>query len=356
MRETDDDRSWQAGHGKPWTSKRDEQGRSNARHSCLVTALHSESRGGPGSAVLAHSSERVNSDSEGEASEVETQKTEAQCSCLLPQKPKEICDQKSVAIWQQQSTESSTKDVNLGTITDPLPWYKFSPLNGIRVKQKIHKRRKRIYESSCSRRRSQKLLIRTIYERAVRRRKEETSAVLLQSGLIWEWRPDSMECFCYLQKVQNYLANGKSQIWTKIWWIILRTNFTIWRADWTSPRTPRKIKQEFINLERNCHRIFLIGCALFAVRNLGRRYSNYWGWRIGRFGVIEINFIRMNAKEVLVTQRDEEFVFLVADGSAKLSRRDYEFQEPTLRRESTVRRENLSGESHGDREEFRPEE
>ena len=51
---------------------------------------------------------------------------------------------------------------------------------------------------------------------------------------------------------------------------------------------------------------------------------------------------RLNAKEV--------------DGSAKLSGRDYEFQEPTLRRESTVKRENLNGESHGDREEFRPEE
>ena len=50
-------------------------------------------------------------------------------------------------------------------------------------------------------------------------------------------------------------------------------------------------------------------------------------------------------------------VFLVADGSAKLSGRDCEFQEPTLRRESTVRRRNLSGESsHGDREEFTPEE
>ena len=34
----------------------------------------------------------------------------------------------------------------------------------------------------------------------------------------------------------------------------------------------------------------------------------------------------------------------------------YEFQEPTLRRQSTVRRENLSGESQGVREEFQPEE
>ena len=40
---------------------------------------------------------------------------------------------------------------------------------------------------------------------------------------------------------------------------------------------------------------------------------------------------RLNAKEVLITQKDREFMFLVADGSAKLSGRDYEFQEPTLR-------------------------
>ena len=43
------------------------------------------------------------------------------------------------------------------------------------------------------------------------------------------------------------------------------------------------------------------------------------------------------------------------DGSAKLSGRDYEFQEPTLRRESTVRRESLKGESRGDREVFQPD-
>ena len=33
--------------------------------------------------------------------------------------------------------------------------------------------------------------------------------------------------------------------------------------------------------------------------------------------------IILNAKEVLITQKDGEFVFLVADGSAKLSGRDY---------------------------------
>ena len=46
----------------------------------------------------------------------------------------------------------------------------------------------------------------------------------------------------------------------------------------------------------------------------------------------------------------------MADRSATLSGRDYEFQESTLRREHTARRENLSGESQGDKEEFQPEE
>ena len=57
----------------------------------------------------------------------------------------------------------------------------------------------------------------------------------------------------------------------------------------------------------------------------------------------EIYPIRLNAKEVLITQKDGQCVFLVADGSAKWSGRDNEFQEPTLRRESTVKRENLNG-------------
>ena len=64
---------------------------------------------------------------------------------------------------------------------------------------------------------------------------------------------------------------------------------------------------------------------------------------------------RLNAKEVLITRRDEEIVFPFAGGPAKLSGRNYEFQEPTLGRESTVRRDNLSGESQGDREEFQTE-
>ena len=42
-----------------------------------------------------------------------------------------------------------------------------------------------------------------IPERAVRRMKEGTSAVLLQSGLVERWWADSMECYCYLRNIHS---------------------------------------------------------------------------------------------------------------------------------------------------------
>ena len=49
-----------------------------------------------------------------------------------------------------------------------------------------------------------------IAERAVRRVKEGTSAVLLQSGLNENWWADSMECKTYLRNVTDLLSDGKT--------------------------------------------------------------------------------------------------------------------------------------------------
>ena len=49
-----------------------------------------------------------------------------------------------------------------------------------------------------------------IAERAVRRVKEGTSAVLLQSGLDESWWADSMECYTYLRNIQALLSDGKT--------------------------------------------------------------------------------------------------------------------------------------------------
>ena len=50
-----------------------------------------------------------------------------------------------------------------------------------------------------------------IAERAVRRVKEGTSAVLLQSGLNESWWADSMECYTYLRNVTDLLSDGKTR-------------------------------------------------------------------------------------------------------------------------------------------------
>ena len=49
-----------------------------------------------------------------------------------------------------------------------------------------------------------------IAERAVRRVKEGTSAVLLQSGLDEKWWADSMACYTYLRNIQDLLSDGKT--------------------------------------------------------------------------------------------------------------------------------------------------
>ena len=55
-----------------------------------------------------------------------------------------------------------------------------------------------------------------IAERAVRREKEGTSAVLLQSSLDNEWWADSMECYCFLRNIQDLLSDGKTPyVWTQ---------------------------------------------------------------------------------------------------------------------------------------------
>ena len=49
-----------------------------------------------------------------------------------------------------------------------------------------------------------------IAERAVRRVKEGTSAVLLQSGLNESWWADSMECYTFLRNVTDLLSDGRT--------------------------------------------------------------------------------------------------------------------------------------------------
>ena len=129
---------------------------------------------------------------------------------------------------------------NLETITDRQSWCRTQPLNGskhIRAKQKLHRKHRGAGKSSWSQQGNPKSFTLTIplnlaklvklswnhctstphrsetngiAQRAVRRVKEGTSAVLLQSGLNENWSADSMECFSYMRNVTDLFTDGKT--------------------------------------------------------------------------------------------------------------------------------------------------
>ena len=150
-------------------------------------------------------------------------------------------------------TKSSTREVNAETIIGTSLWHKILPLNGfnlIRVNKTFMRRQIRFLQFLDSSQAPKVVYtdnsmefvkacevltwnhctstlhrteINDIAERVVRRVKESTSAVSLQSGLVERWWADSMECYCCLRSVQDLLADGKTSFET-IWRTIQKAN------------------------------------------------------------------------------------------------------------------------------------
>ena len=169
------------------------------------------------------------------------------------------------------------KVVNLETITDTQPWCKIWLLSGFNhthVKQKLLRKTQKSLQKFLEPERNPKVIYTDnslelgkacedlswnhctstphrsetngIAERAVRRVKEGTSAVLLQSGLNESWWADSMECYTYLRSVTDLLSDGKTpyerrfgqhRLFRLVQWLSI-TLFL------------RRTSQESINLER----------------------------------------------------------------------------------------------------------
>ena len=129
-----------------------------------------------------------------------------------------------------------------------------------------------------------------------------------------------MECYCYLRNVQDLWASKTSSIWQEnITWYLLGYELIaegIWKRD--------ILIADLEDLEK--------------------------------LDASEIYPRRINAKEEDLTQKEDEFIFPVADGTAKLSGRDCEFRAPTLRREPTVTSEDFSRELQGEPGESQPTE
>ena len=177
------------------------------------------------------------------------------------------------------------KDVNLETIIDLQSWCRTWPPNGssrIRAKQKLLRTHKRSLQKFLEPNRKPKVIYTDnslefgkacedlswnhctstphrsetngIAERAVRRVKEGTSAVLLQSGLDENWWADSMECFTFLRNIQDLMSDGKTPYERKD---VLENHLkdrSFRLVHWLSITLfLRKTSQESINLERKSY-------------------------------------------------------------------------------------------------------
>ena len=161
-----------------------------------------------------------------------------------------------------------------------------------------------------------------IAERAVRRVKEGTSAVLLQSGLNESWWADSMECYTYLRNVTDLLSDGK----------------TPYERRFGKPFGGPVIHQ----FGKKVLPGLFLGYALYA--------GGIWKGdvliadleELETMDASEIYSKRLNAKEVIFP-KEGEFTFPIADGRIKTPGEDQELRTSTL-----IRPRPIQGEGHAD--------
>ena len=180
-----------------------------------------------------------------------------------------------------------------------------------------------------------------IAERAVRRVKEGTSAVLLQSGLNESWWADSMECYTFLRCVTDLLSDGKTPYERRF------------GQAFKGPIIPFGSLVEYHPITaKDQSRIHQFGKKVLPGLFLG--YALYAGglWKgdvliadleeLETMDASEISSKRLNAKEVIFPKQGE-FIFPIADGRIKTPGGDQELKTSTL-----VRHRPIQGESNID--------
>ena len=170
-----------------------------------------------------------------------------------------------------------------------------------------------------------------VAERAVRRVKDGTSAVLLQSGLDERWWAVSIECCRYLRNVQDLLADGKTPY--------VRRFGEPFKGPISSDFNARFIKTSSIWQESITW--YLSWVSIDRGRNLEWRYSNCGLGISGKDGCTEKHWIHRK-KMISYSQRQ-----MVQQNCQ---------EEISLRREQPLRSEGLSGEVQGESEESQPAE
>ena len=189
-----------------------------------------------------------------------------------------------------------------------------------------------------------------IGERAVRKVKGGTSAVLLQSGLDENWWADSMEWFSYLRNIQDLLSDGKTPYERRF------------GEPFEGPIIPFGSLVEYYPISaRNQSRIHQFGKKVLPGLLLG--YALYAGGiRKGDIMVADIEELEtIDASEIYskketqckgsnISQNTWKNIFPVADGRIKFIGGDQELRTSTLIRDHPMRGEgqrDFLGESEG---------
>ena len=175
----------------------------------------------------------------------------------------------------------------------------------------------------------------------MRRVKEGTSAVLLQSGLNESWWADSMECYTYLRNVTDLLSDGKTPYERRFGQPFKGLIIPSGSLVEYHPKTA-KDQSRILQYGKKVLPGLFLGYALYAV--------GIWKGDVLIADVEELETIdaseiyskRLNAKEVIFpTQGD--FIFPIADGRIKTLGGDQDLRTSTL-----VRHRPIQGESNID--------
>ena len=186
-----------------------------------------------------------------------------------------------------------------------------------------------------------------IAERAVRRVKEGTCAVLLQSGLDNEWCAHSMECYCYLRNIQDLLSDGKTPY---------KRRFGM---PFNGPVIPFGAVIEYHPISaKDLLRLHQFGPKVLPDVFLG--YVLYAGgiWKgdvmvadieeLEEMDASELHARRLNAEEVLTPMKGDNFISPVAEGTVKIFGGEQRLRTSTFTRNRPERGEEqkiLRGES-----------
>ena len=126
-----------------------------------------------------------------------------------------------------------------------------------------------------------------IAERAVRRAKEGTSAVLLQSGLGNEWWADSMNFYCYLRNMQDLSSDGETPYERRFGMLFNGPVIPFGAVVEYHLISAKELSRLHQFGAKVLPGVFL-GYVLSAERNLERRHYGRRHWRIGGDGRIRI--------------------------------------------------------------------